>query len=703
MRSAVAICLFWALVASTCADEYDPMSDFTDEDWDAAADAFDSNPRDNKVQKAAASDLPSTTQLKARSSNRQKAEPSRKVKIDNLNKPDEQLLETEDVSENILNVNFLAKSVATVPLLYLLGGLLVVFGIFVFVVIQQHVRVQKQQQVLLHQQQDHTLIVTSTADLTMWSATELVGACRRLCQRCAGNTPLSNELEALRDQAVLKLLSTISSATSAIPVTQPGWRPSVEVNGSLGELEELVSVLRHSSLGDSQELQERLGVVSSFVDKRRLEYTLSAAIHQRNLELLTTTLDKCKTQRILPSNHTQANELHRTLKLAHEMKAFIEARLSAPKLLALGPVTSDDGSINKQAGDDEDTNHGFVMVEEVEGEVSSTSFDEPLIEEPEALEAMNGILNCVGSSDARLERRLQHELSLLEVTQRHAWLRTNFEQVQAERRHRETLYQTSNHHENLMQEMRENTATAQAELERQQQNFEQQSKGSARERIDAHHQHVCNTAHTRLVTTLRNILMIAIVALLLGTLEVSFTVKNSSCTAPTTGWTMFSSFDPIQQLNNVVCRVSQFYTPIISGVFMVVFIAIYLLVASLAGQWPALMVTTIAAYYPLRGVVYALLPRLVHLVVPIILAVGRYMLDTWIARKARRQALRLSDEDPYRLDVLEIYRLDGVYRKVTAACQLGLACLIYCTLSGVGWYIAYRKSLRERILSSFWN
>ena len=119
------------------------------------------------------------------------------------------------------------------------------------------------------------------------------------------------------------------------------------------------------------------------------------------------------------------------------MRVFIEGRLKGSQMLALGPGTGD----SVPAVSDADSNDDFVLVEEA-------ATDEPLIEEPEALEAMHGILSSArdGSEDERrLERRLQHELSLVEVTQRHAWLRTNFEQVQAERRHREMYVVSSMH------------------------------------------------------------------------------------------------------------------------------------------------------------------------------------------------------------------------------------------------------------------
>jgi hypothetical protein len=242
------------------------------------------------------------------------------------------------------------------------------------------------------------------------------------------------------------------------------------------------------------------------------------------------------------------------------------------------------------------------MVEEVDNEVA-TAMDEPLIEEPDAIEAMHGILSCV--DDTRLERRLQHELSIMEVTQRHAWLRTNFEQVQAERRHRETYdacLQTPpevgcergllivgsisprtimkisfKKCERIQLRLKLTCDGNRGTLRRKPwyglnkcyvvNRYCEQAKDdvrclqvAAQGRIDAHHQHVCLNARATFNSTLRNILMVVIVALVLGALETRFSVKNSSCAAPPTGWTVFASFDPIQHLNNAICRVSQFYT-----------------------------------------------------------------------------------------------------------------------------------------------
>jgi hypothetical protein len=136
---------------------------------------------------------------------------------------------------------------------------------------------------------------------------------------------------------------------------------------------------------------------------------------------------------------------------------------------------------------------------------------------------------------------------------------------------------------------------------------------------------------------------------------------------------------------------------------MICFIALYLVIATFAGQWPALVLTAAGAYFPLRHQLVLALPRLIHVAVPVFLAAGHYALTQWIARKSRRQARELCEVDPFNLDVSAVYQQEGAHGRIKAGGGMFLTCLTYGLLGSVGWYIAYHESLAQRLWLLLWN
>jgi hypothetical protein len=295
MRLVLAICLLGAFVSSM-EDDYDPMADFSEEDWEAAADSFVSPTPDSKIDTKPLPAPARSTPTSPLYSNKQEAS-----------------------SWDGLSIDALTAPLAGVPPRWLLAGLLIVILVALIFAVQQHHLTSQQRTQLQLQQEDYNDVVQSMADVSSWNPVEHIEASRRLCQRCTKPSSLGNQLEALRDQATLKLLSTASVVAIDITTVTTGSLPSETASDGLVQLEQLLEAMCQEQLGDSPQLQQRLLTLGSLLGQKRLEHTLSTGMHQCDLAMLTKALEKCKTQRLLPGNHGAAMEVHRTLKLAQEV------------------------------------------------------------------------------------------------------------------------------------------------------------------------------------------------------------------------------------------------------------------------------------------------------------------------------------------------------------------------------------------------